>query len=223
MPAQERSAMSRPSDENQCTLRAYEEHASEYARTAGHVTAGVKAWLDESAAGLSAAARILELGSATGRDASYLRSLGYAVECTDATAAFVALLQDTGLGARQLNVITDDLGGPYDLVLANAVLLHLTRGQLQSVLHKIRKSLGERGRLAFTLKRGKGEEWSNAKLGAPRFFCYWEAGPLRGLLATAGFTDARITGCASVRAPSDGRPAIVTDWLHIVATGAASR
>lgn len=100
-------------DENRRTIGAYEGHVSEYVKGTRQDVSGVmKAWLDESVAGLDRSARILELGSATGRDAAYLRSMGYAVECTDATLAFVRLLQEKGLGARQLNAVTDDLGAP---------------------------------------------------------------------------------------------------------------
>lgn len=106
---------------------------------------------------------------------------------TDATRAFVDLLRQDGHAADVLNVLTDDLGGPYAGVLADAVFLHLTPEQLVGVLRRVRESLSPDGLLAFSVKIGDGTEWSDHKLGAPRFFQYWQEGPLRGLLAGCGF------------------------------------
>lgn len=129
-------------------------------------------WLDEAVAGLPSNARILELGSGFGRDAEYLAGLNYSVECTDAAQAFVDLLNKRGLNARKLNVIADGLDGSYNLVLANAVLLHFTREQTKEVLRKVLASLKPGGTFAFTLKQGDGEKWTEEKLGAPRYFCF---------------------------------------------------
>lgn len=42
--------------------------------------------------------RKLEIGSAFGRDAGYLERKGHSVECTDATQAFVDLLNKANFG-----------------------------------------------------------------------------------------------------------------------------
>jgi hypothetical protein len=55
----------------------------------------------------------------------------------DATGAFVERLRAAGHQARQLDIRHDDLGGPYDAVLANAVLLHLGRDQFRLALRRI--------------------------------------------------------------------------------------
>lgn len=161
-------------DSNHQTIQSYEAHVQEYINgTPQDVSGIVKEWLDEAIAGLAKDAHILEFGSAFGRDAAYLQNLGYQVECTDATQAFVDLLKQKGFNARQLNAITDDLGGSYDLVLANAVLLHFTRDETKQVLQKVFAALNPGGTFAFTLKQGEGEKWSEDKLGAPRYFCFW--------------------------------------------------
>ncbi len=41
--------------------------------------------------------------------------------------------------------------------------------------------------LAFSVKIGDRTEWSDHKLGAPRFFQYWQESSLRALLADCGF------------------------------------
>lgn len=178
---------------NARTIDSYRRRYQRYIDGTAHEVDGpFKDWLDRAVAGLPKDARILEFGSAFGRDASYLQSLGYRVDCTDATAEFVAVLRSKGLDARVLNAITDDLPRDVDLVVANAVLLHFTRAEAADVTGKVYRSLTPGGTFAFTVKRGEGEEWSEHKLGAPRFFCYWTPPPLRDMLTGAGFAEVAI-------------------------------
>lgn len=200
-------------DSNQRTLDAYENHVQDYIKgTVQNMGDGsVKQWINNFLAGLPKTARILEIGSAFGRDAAYIQSKGYKVECSDATQAFVDLLNQKGLHARKLNAITDDISGPYDLIFANAVLVHFTREETAQVLHKIFSALKEGGIFAFTVKQGKGEEWtepSDDKLGVSRYFCYWDEDRLRQAVLDAGFSD--------VRAVGDQLTSRAT-WVHVVA------
>lgn len=198
-------------DANAQTISAYDLHVQRYIDGTPHEVSGaVKEWLDRALAGLPHDARILELGSGFGRDAAYLRRLGYQVRCTDAAPAFVEALRARGIPASTLNAVTDDLPGDLDLVLANAVLLHFTRAEFAGVAAKAHRALRPGGRLAFTLKAGDGEEWSSDKLGAPRFFCYWRAPRVRAVLTAAGFSG------SDVREARTGRGD--RDWLHVVAT-----
>lgn len=197
------------SEANNRTIESYDGHVQEYIDgTPQEVSGEVKEWLDKSLTDLPKEAQILEFGSAFGRDATYLQSMGYAVECTDATSSFVDLLQAKGFNARQLNAITDDLPQGLDYVLANAVLLHLTREETAQVLSKIHASLNEGGRFAFTLKDGEGEEWSEAKLGAPRYFCYWTQEQIGQYLSDAGFDNVDITGGVETKNAT---------WLQVIA------
>jgi hypothetical protein len=79
------------------------------------------------------------------------------------------------------------------VILANAVFLHLTRPQLAVTLRHLWAALTPDGRLAFTVKQGDGEEWSTAKLGAPRYFCYWQSQALKDVVTAAGFTSVQVT------------------------------
>ena len=197
------------SESNNRTIESYNGHIQEYIDgTPQEVSGVVKEWLDKSLADLPKDARILELGSAFGRDATYLQSMGFTVECTDATPSFVDLLREQGFNARLLNAITDDLPQGLDYVLANAVLLHFTREETAQVLSKVHASLNEGGRFAFTLKEGEGEEWSEAKLGVPRYFCYWTQEQVSQYLSDAGFDDVDITGDAETKNAT---------WLQVVA------
>lgn len=140
---------------------------------------------------MAPAGTVLEIGSANGRDALFLEQQGRRVRRTDATRAFVEMLRAQGHEASVLNVLTDDLvdvaDGPYAAVLADAVFLHFTPDQLRTALGRVAAALAAGGVLAFTVKQGTGSGWSEHKLGLPRYFHYWQPGPIRTLLEQEGW------------------------------------
>lgn len=172
---------------NRMTLQSYELGAQQYIdHTTAQVSDGFKDWIDATLAYLPPNAAIIEIGSAFGRDANYIESFGFQVERTDATAAFVAFLQQGGYSACLFNILIDDFSKPYDLVFANAVFLHFTPQELEKTLGKIQAALKTDGILSFSVKKGEGEEWTDAKLGHPRYFCYWNREKIVSLLQKAG-------------------------------------
>jgi SAM-dependent methyltransferase len=134
---------------------------------------------------LQPGATVLELGSGTGRDALELEGLGYRVRRTDGAASFVEMMRADGQQADRLNALTDEFGGPYDLVFADAVFLHFDRDRLAMVLRKAAKAAGL---LAFSLREGEGVEWSYRHLDLPRHITKWQEPALRQLLTTCGWT-----------------------------------
>lgn len=188
------------SSNNQQTLQSYNEHIEEYVGgTPQHATEAWKAWIDSNLKLLDTSARILEFGSAFGRDADYMESLGYTVHRTDASSSFVNLLQKQGHEARLLNVLTDPLPKGLDMVFASAVLLHFTRDEAKAVIGKVYDSLNINGRFVFSLKIGDGEETTTAKLGAPRYFCYWQAPEIKRILRDTGFATVKIVTAGDYR------------------------
>ena len=170
------------------TLRAYEQRADRYFdASAPAVSAEVAGLLDAVVARLRPGSHVLEVGTGPGREAAYLEERGLHVDRTDATAAFVERLRANGHDARLLDVRDGNLGGPYDAVLANAVLLHLDRAQARLAVEACRQAVRPGGLFALTLKDGDGESWSDAKLGAPRWFVYWREEALRAQLSEAGW------------------------------------
>lgn len=175
-----------PTD-NEVTLASYEQAPDKFRES---IPKEPNNLLIELLAGrIGSGARLLELGSGTGRDAIELERRGFVVRRTDATQAFVEMMQADGYAADRLNAITDDYGGPYDAVFASAVFLHFDRAQLTEVL---RKSARATRVLAFATREGKGEEWSNRHLELPRHFVLWQEEPLRELLTATGWTVERL-------------------------------
>jgi SAM-dependent methyltransferase len=197
--------------DNARTLAAYERQALAYREQTRHVVSAddplVLAVARHAPDGI-----VLEVGSATGRDAAALESLGRRVRRTDATRAFVDMQRAEGHEVDVLDVLRDPLvdeeHGPYAAVFANAVFLHFAPDDLRLVLAKVRAALRPGGLLGFSVKVGDGSEWSEHKLGLPRFFQYWRPEPLRALVETAGF---RVVELREDPGPN-------WDWLIVLAT-----
>ena len=197
---------------NAQTLATYNAKAQTYIDTSPQYVDGqLKVWIDSNLAILSKDARILEIGSGTGKDAKYIASKGYSMELTDASQGFINHLRTEGFEPRLLNAIEDDLGANYDMIFADAVFLHFTEPELRLVLGKVNAALNPTGRLAFTLKAGEGEESTTRKMDAPRYFHFWLEEEIRQILQETGFREVTITTDEDFR--GEGRP----DWLHITA------
>lgn len=109
-----------------------------------------------------------------------------------------------------VNALTDELGGPYDAVFANAVFLHFTPDELDLVLSKALRAVRPGGVIAATLKKGDGDEWSLRKLESPRHFTYWREEPLSAALERAGWSE-----CHAVETT---RPGAGERWITLTAT-----
>lgn len=100
---------------------------------------------------------VLEVGSGPGRDADFVESHGAVVRRTDAVQAFLDLQAERGKKGELLNIVTDDLGGPYDAVLAMCVLIHVDRQQIDEVLRKVFAALKRGGAFLVSMRKGEGE------------------------------------------------------------------
>lgn len=174
---------------NATTLTTYNEHFANYIDGTAQVTSGFqRQWLEYLLETINKDAAILEIGSAFGRDAAFITEQGYTqLHATDAFDAAVDLLKSKGFDAAKLNLLEDEIVGKYALIVASAVFLHFTMDEFAVVLTKIKGALADDGILGFSVKNGDGEEWSDAKMGAPRFFHYWREAGLRTLLDDAGY------------------------------------
>ena len=190
---------------NRRTVLAYERAAAVYRSQVSPTPNDEVAALLDHLATLVPAGTVLELGSGPGIDARELERRGLTVRRTDATVGFVDLLHADGYPADVLDALTDDYGGPYDAVLADAVLVHFSPQQCEAVFAK---AAAVATVLALTVKEGDGELWTSAKLGIPRWFSFWREGPLRASLGRAGWQVVELRHWV-------GRS---DDWMYVVAT-----
>jgi SAM-dependent methyltransferase len=197
-------------NDNATTLHSYQQKAQIYVETTPHAIEGThKEWTDKSLALIPKNGKILEIGSGFGRDAEYIRSQGFAIECSDAVPNFIKILKEKGFTARTLNLLKDPINGTYDMVLANAVLLHFTPKETAHILQKVRAALKDGGIFALRVKKGDGAAWSNEKIGEPRYFYYWQPEELKATLTECNFDwlDV-IEGTTTLGS--------ITDWLCVI-------
>lgn len=173
---------------NDQTLEAYEKNLQSYIEKTPQIVSGsFKEWLDRVLYYIAIDASILEIGSAFGRDADYIELKGYSVQRSDATQSFLDYLHEQGCEACKLNILTDPLVDHYDVIFANAVLLHFTPTEFNHILEKIYQALHPQGIFAFSVKRGYGYGWSDKKLSDARYFCYWQVPELSNVLINNNF------------------------------------
>lgn len=198
-----------PNNDNKTTLESYQAKLQEYIdNTPEQINAVESPWLDQALT-LAPGKKVLELGSGFGRNAVHVQAKGYDIACTDAVDGFIKILQSKGLQARFLDALTDDFGGTYSMVLANGVLVHFTPEETALVVKKVHDSLTKDGIFAFSVKQGDGNEWTDEKLGAPRFFQYWQPEPLKEMIESLGFTRVALLDGHT----SSGK----ASWLYVIA------
>jgi SAM-dependent methyltransferase len=170
------------------TINSYEQALEQYLEgTAEDVTGEFKVHIDAFLDLLPPNARILEIGSGSGRDAAYITKKGFAVQVSDRPKSFLEYLTIHGHNPIYFDVLSTDLGQKFDAIVANAVLLHFNDEQCRQALTNIYAHLVPGGFFLLRLKRGVGEEISTHKLGKPRYFNYWETSPLRNAVEALGF------------------------------------
>ncbi len=193
-------------DPGDATLAAYRSSAAIYIQESRPPGPSVLAYLDRFA-DMTRPGPVLELGSGPGWDADYLESRGIPVKRTDASQEFVDLLRAAGHDALTLDVRWDDLGGPHQGILADAVLLHLTRVQFDAALRRCRSAVVSGGVLGVTLKEGDGWAWTTQKIDQQRFFTYWREPELRSVMARTGWEVVEVERTAGRR----------DSWLSLIA------
>lgn len=190
---------------NKKTLVTYNQNIDRYIEGTVQKTGGYqKEWLDFVFQDVPKDAKILEIGSAFGRDASYLLDRGYKPDLSDGSEAFVDYLNQHGFTATKLDIVNEQPTRLYDVILACAVFLHFTDDDFKRAVLHVKRALERNGKFAFSLKYGDGEEWSEHKMDGPRYFHYWRKDRLETTLGELGM---RIVDFQIL---SDGK------WLHVI-------
>ena len=191
---------------NARTVESYELIADDYAReTAGAaVLSNGLTRLAETVPGGHA----LEIGSGPGWDADALEEAGMTVRRTDITQAFIDFQLVRGKEAERLDVVNDDLGGPYDAVVSLHVLQHVEPDDLPAVLAKVAGAFRPYGRFLVSIPLGEGVDWEVGESGN-RYY--------RVLRTEAEFTAALMQ--AGLEAEWTERPIrdVESGWLLVLA------
>jgi 2-polyprenyl-3-methyl-5-hydroxy-6-metoxy-1,4-benzoquinol methylase len=168
---------------NARTIESYEQIADDYAlETAGSgVLAGGLTRLAEAIP----AGHVMEIGSGPGWDADSLEEAGLTVRRTDITDAFIELQRARGREVERLDAIYDELGGPYDGMVALHVLQHVEPKDLPIVLLKVAGALRPGGYFLVSIPRGEGAGWEVEESGSSYYRALWTEAEFVAALARA--------------------------------------
>ena len=193
---------------NDLTIKTYNENFDTYeTKTPSMASGELKEWIDAFLGYLPQKASIIELGSATGRDARYIAREGYNVTCTDIIPRALEKLSQEGFDTSLYDFRDEpreEWLHRFDGYFANAVLLHAPQDVFEKALANIPKFIKPGGIAAFSLKTGTGEEITGRKMEAPRYFNYHSEEEVRALLAKLPFEILEISY-------GDAKK-----WLHII-------
>jgi hypothetical protein len=160
---------------NTTTLQTYQDNFQLYIDgTNKKIVWEYKDFLDSVLDYISKDSIVLEVWTSFWRDADYFESKWYNNICrSDAVQWFIDYNISLGKDCMYLNLLDFSLQQEYyDLIFANAVLLHFTYEQCIDIINKFMLWLKKNGILAVKLKNGIWEEWSTHKMNGPRYFRY---------------------------------------------------
>ena len=196
-------------DVNDQTIKTYRDNFIKYAeKTPKEVNGEFKIWMDSFLSFVPKNGTIFEIGSATGRDASYFHLQRYKVFCTDVLPEELQKLSKKGFETAEFDFRDNpkqEWNNRFDGFFANAVLLHATQDVFKKTLINISSILKKRGVIAFSLKAGEGEEMLSIKMGSPRYFKYYTIEEIKEMLKELPYKIINIS-CAD-----DGK------WIHVIA------
>lgn len=158
--------------------------------------------------------KVLEVGTAGGRDAKVFSDAGMEVIGTDVVDSFLVaakkLVPEATFVNRDMRELDFD-SDEFNAVWANAVLLHAERADALKIIQNFYRMLKPKGKLHIRVKEGEGESFREEKLssGKRRFFVYYSQREVEQLLEVAGFKVIRS------RVMNDERGREDTKWVSV--------
>lgn len=136
--------------------------------------------------------KVLDVGCAGGRDSRKFVANGFSVVGIDAVDIFISEAKKRVPQADFIKTDVLKLDFPrntFDGIWAQAVLLHLERKDVPTVLAKFYVILKSGGKIHVAVKEGEGQGWDCDKLAndKKRFFTYFSQKEMRNLFKKAGF------------------------------------
>ena len=178
-------------DDTDPTLAYYETDAARI--TADYEAVDLGATLERIVGRLPAAARVLELGAGSGRDAALLLGRGFEVTALDGSQAMAeraASLHPELAGRIRVHRLPAPLpfaDAAFDAVLSLATLMHLTRGAIAEVLTECRRVLRPGGTLAVSVPTERPGLDEAGRDDRGRHFTVMDAPSWAGLIREANF------------------------------------
>lgn len=201
--------MSAPDDlaRNRATIAGYDACAGSYAAQTDHApTPDHVEALERLVSSVGPGGRLLEVASGPGWDADRLEAMGLEVRRTDLSDGFIAFQRERGRTVDRLDLIADDLGGPWDGVVALYVIQHVGRALVDGVIGRIAAALRPGGKLLMSFQEGEGEEATVGSSGTYQVV-RWREADMTDCLSRHGLA-------VAWRSAFDGREGV---WITVIA------
>lgn len=179
-------------DEVRTTIESYDKIASEYCRHTlrDEFRRIEEEFLERFLARLGGKEPLVaDVGCGDGRDAGYLIGRGARVLLVDLSPGMLAEAAKEVPEGIHLNMDVRGLAlldGYLDGLWASGILYHLPKRDLPAALAEIRRVVRPGGIFSFNFKTGEGEgmeENPRSYPGAPRYYAYYSAEEMKGLLS----------------------------------------
>lgn len=177
--------MTEPS-RNRRTVAAYDDYAEKYAEvTQDRLPIGDEA-LARFADALGRGAQVLEVASGPGWDADELEARGLNVRRTDLSEGFIAVQRQRGKIVEPLDLVSDDLGGPWNGLMALYVLQHIEREGMEGVIRRVVAALRPGGLFLTSFQEGEGEWRQTGSEGGTYTMIRWRPADMLDLMVGCG-------------------------------------
>jgi 2-polyprenyl-3-methyl-5-hydroxy-6-metoxy-1,4-benzoquinol methylase len=117
--------------------------------------------------------KAIDIGSGTGRLASWLANHGYEVLCLDPSGEMVRRTKALGFPTLQSTIQEFTTAEKFDLVLAILSLIHVPKSEMPQQIEKISVMLVSKGVFALAMIKGQGEGVGETASEYPRYFAYY--------------------------------------------------
>ena len=178
--------------ENKKTLEAYQKTAYKYLENSKEHDAldiektkrkkeKLEHFIKQSFSSIPKGSKILEIGSADGENAKYLKKLGYNITASDLAEDFLKAIKEKGLEPIKFNVLEDELLDKYFGIFCWRVFVHFTKEDALKVIKKTYKALEKNGIFVFNAMNRETkeveEEWvdfpGEYHMGIERYYNYY--------------------------------------------------
>lgn len=194
------------SKENDLTVKVYEKKASVYLKTtiehdnldlekAKRKRKKLNDFIKINMELLPKNSKVLEIGSADGVNAAYIKELGYNITASDIANDFLNEIKNKGLNPIKFNILEDEITEKYSAIFAWRVFVHFTKDDIVKVFEKVHDALENDGIFVFNMMNREikkvDNEWvdfpNEYQMGAERFYQYFSENEINELINKKGF------------------------------------
>lgn len=139
--------------------------------------------------------KVFEIGSGDGKNAKFIKSLGFNVTASDTTDDFIEVIRSQGLRTIKFNAIEDDFPEKYSAIFCWRVFVHFTKEDALKIIQKVYDTLEDNGVFIFNAINREiktvDNEWIDFEgeyhMGAERYYNYFRQKELDDIIQQTKF------------------------------------